>query len=136
VSHHKDKADLTMNIRGQRGITLMGFLIVLAVAGFFMLIGAKLFPAYSEFNSLKKTMDAMSTETGAANFTIDQVWYSLERRFNISYVETPKRNCLKIERKNGNTVTCAYEYRTAFVYNIDFVVNFSHTVKLGGGAVP
>jgi Tfp pilus assembly protein PilE len=125
-----------MKVRDQRGITLMGFLIVLAVAGFFMLMGAKLFPAYSEFHSLKKTMDAMSTEPGAANFTVEQVWRSLERRFNISYVETPTRTCLKIERKNGNTVTCAYEYRKDFVYNIDFIVNFSYTVKLGGGAVP
>jgi Tfp pilus assembly protein PilE len=123
-------------MRKQRGITLMGFLIVLAIAGFFMLMAAKLFPAYSEFNSVKKGMDAMSTESGAANFTVDQVWNSMDKKFYISYVQTPTRGCLKIERKNGNTATCAYEYRTPFVYNIDFVVNFSHTVKLGGGAVP
>jgi Tfp pilus assembly protein PilE len=122
-------------MRKQRGITLMGFLIVLSVAGFFMLMAAKLFPAYSEFHSLKKAMDAMSVEPGAANFTIERVWNSLERRFNISYIETPTRSCLKLERKNGNSVTCSYEYRKAFVYNIDFVVSFSHTVKLGGGAV-
>jgi Tfp pilus assembly protein PilE len=122
-------------MRKQRGITLMGFLIVLSIAGFFMLMAAKLFPAYSEFNSVKKGMDAMSIESGAANFTVDQVWNSMDKKFYISYVQTPTRSCLKIDRKSGNTATCAYEYRTPFVYNIDFVVNFSHTVKLGGGAV-
>jgi Tfp pilus assembly protein PilE len=124
-----------MNMRDQRGITLMGFLIVLAIAGFFMLMIAKLFPAYSEFNSVKKGMDAMSVEPGAANFTVQKAWQSMDKKFYISYVATPTQACLKIDRKNGNTATCAYEYRTPFVYNIDFVMKFSHTVKMGGGAV-
>ena len=36
-------------LTSQRGITLIGFLIVLALAGFFFLIGAKLLPMYREF---------------------------------------------------------------------------------------
>lgn len=121
-----------MKVKAQRGITLMGFVVVLTVMSFFMLIGAKLFPAYSEFNSVKSVMNEMAKESGAANFTITQAWSSMERRFNISYVETPQRACLTLDRKAGANLTCAYEYRTAFFYNIDFVVKFSHTVKLGG----
>ena len=121
-----------MKVKAQRGITLMGFIVVLTITGFFMLIGAKLFPAYSEFNSVKSVMNEMAKESGAANFTITQAWNSMARRFNISYVETPQRACLTLDRKAGANLTCAYEYRTAFVYNIDFVVKFSHTVKLGG----
>ena len=121
-----------MKVKAQRGITLMGFLVVLAVTGFFLLIGAKLFPAYSEFNSVKSVMNDMALEPGAANFTITNAWTSMERRFNISYVETPTRACLTLDRKAGANLTCTYEYRTGFIYNIDFVVKFSHTVKLGG----
>ena len=123
-----------MNVKAQRGITLMGFVVVLAVVSFFFIIGAKLFPAYSEFNSVKATMNEMAREPGAANFTVTNAWNSMERRFNISYVETPKRTCLTLDRKVGANLTCAYEYRTGFIYNIDFVVKFSHTVKLGAPA--
>ena len=123
-----------MKVKTQRGITLMGFLVSMSVAGFFFLMGAKLFPAYSEFNSVKSTMSDMAREKGAANYTISNAWGSMERRFNISYVETPKRTCLTLDRKAGANLTCAYEYRTGFVYNIDFVVKFSHTVKLGAPA--
>ena len=35
--------------RTQRGITLLGFIIVLAVVGFFAYVGMKLFPMYSEY---------------------------------------------------------------------------------------
>ena len=120
-----------MKIKAQRGITLMGFLVVLMVVSFFFIIGAKLFPAYSEFNSVKSIMNEMAVEPNAANFTITQAWGSMDRRFNISYVETPTRACLTLDRKAGATLTCAYEYRTGFIYNIDFVVKFSHSVKMG-----
>ena len=120
-----------MKTKAQRGITIMGFLVVLVVVSFFFIIGAKLFPAYSEFNSVKSIMNEMAVEPNAANFTITQAWGSMERRFNISYVETPTRACLTLDRKAGATLTCAYEYRTGFIYNIDFVVKFSHSVKMG-----
>ena len=120
-----------MKTKAQRGITIMGFLVVLVVVSFFFIIGAKLFPAYSEFNSVKTIMNEMAAEPNAANFTITQAWGSMERRFNISYVETPTRACLTLDRKAGATLTCAYEYRTGFIYNIDFVVKFSHSVKMG-----
>ena len=120
-----------MKVTAQRGITLMGFLVVLVVVSFFFIIGAKLFPAYSEFNSVKTIMNEMALEPNSANFTITQAWGSMERRFNISYVETPTRACLTLDRKAGANLTCTYEYRTGFIYNIDFVVKFSHTVKLG-----
>lgn len=118
--------------RFQRGITLMGFVILLAVMGFFALIAMNLFPAYSEFNSVKSGMESMKMEPGAANFTIDQMWTKLDKRFYVSYVKTPTRACLKLDRKNGVSLTCTYEYRTKFIYNIDFVVRFAHTVKMGG----
>ena len=40
-----------------RGMTLMSFVIVLVVLGFFALIIMKLFPMYSEYYSLKKVME-------------------------------------------------------------------------------
>jgi hypothetical protein len=120
-----------MNIKNQSGITLMGFAIVLGVVSFFFIILAKLFPAYSEYNSVKKGMEAMKSEPNAANYTAPDIWRSLDKKFYISYVQTPTSACLKLDRTAGASVTCAYEYRTGFIYNIDFVVKFSYTVKLG-----
>ena len=42
--------------RTQSGITLVGFILVLAVAGFFVFIGMKLVPMYSEFYSVKAAL--------------------------------------------------------------------------------
>jgi len=117
----------------QRGITLMGFIIVASVLGFFMLIGAKLLPAYTEFNAVKTAMEGQGLISSGANRPVDMHWQDLLRKFDISYVETPQRTALTLDRRKSE-LTIAYDYKTAFVYNISFVVAFSHTIKLKSGS--
>jgi len=117
----------------QRGITLMGFIIVASVLGFFMLIGAKLLPAYTEFNAVKTAMEGQGLISSGANRPVDMHWQDLLRKFDISYVETPQRTALTLDRRKSE-LTIAYDYKTTFVYNIFFVVAFSHTVKLKSGS--
>ena len=53
--------------RTQSGITLLGFIIVLAVVGLFAYVGMKLFPMYSEFYSVKSALKGLANEPGIAN---------------------------------------------------------------------
>ena len=48
--------------RTQKGMTLIGFIISMAVAGVFVYVGMQLFPMYSEFFSVKKAMASLSNE--------------------------------------------------------------------------
>lgn len=49
-----------------KGITLIGFVIVLVVAGFFAYTAMRLIPAYTEYFGVVKAMDQESKEPGAA----------------------------------------------------------------------
>ena len=118
-------------LTSQRGITLIGFLIVLALAGFFFLIGAKLFPMYSEYMAVKAAMVQVQNTPGSARMTPEQVWKILSRTFNISYVESVQRNNVQLVRKNGYFLRVAYEVRKPLVYNLDVVAKFDHSVELG-----
>ena len=51
--------------RTQRGITLLGFIIVLAVVGFFAYVGMKLFPMYSEYYSVKSALKGLANESAS-----------------------------------------------------------------------
>ena len=53
-------------LTSQRGITLIGFIIVLALASFFFLIGAKLFPMYTEFMAVKAALVEGQKSPGSA----------------------------------------------------------------------
>lgn len=119
----------------QLGITMIGFIIVLALAGFFLLIGAKLFPVYSEYFAVKSSMKQLAQTPGAVNFPPDRMWQMLDQRFNIAYVDSVKRNNMEIMRKNGTFLRIKYEVRKPLVYNLDIVAMFDHTVELTRPAI-
>lgn len=114
----------------QRGITLIGFIIVLAVAGFFLFVGAKLFPMYTEFMAVKAAMVQVQNTPGATKLSPEQVWKILDATFYTSYVESVQRTDVQLVRQNGYFLRIAYEVRKPLVYNLDIVAKFDHTVEL------
>ena len=118
-------------LTSQRGITLIGFQIVLALAGFFFLIGAKLLPMYTEFMAVKAAMVQVQNTPGSARLTPEQVWKILDRTFYTSYVDSVQRTDMQLVRQNGYFLRIAYEVRKPLVYNLDVVAKFDHSVELG-----
>lgn len=116
--------------RMQRGITFLGFVIVAAVFGLFIFVGMTLYPMYSESFSVRAAMRAVANEPGAATMTPETIYASLVRRFDISYVESVKRDNVYIYNQNGRKLRIAYEVRKPMVYNIDVVAKFDHVVDL------
>jgi len=117
-------------LRYNRGMTLMGFLMVLMVGGFLVFIGIRLFPVYSEYYSVVQAMKGVQAEPGVANMSPANIRKLLGRRFFVSYVENVKPENITISHKDGYTLRIAYERRVDFMYNIDFVVTFDKTVEL------
>ncbi|MFY2764524.1 DUF4845 domain-containing protein [Arenimonas sp. MALMAid1274] len=122
----------------QKGITLMSFVVVLVVVGFFALIAMKLFPMYSEFHNLKGTMDEFALQPNAASYTPAQLQADFDRRFNIAYVESvDSRKHLKIVRNpggRGSQLVVSYEVRKPLIANLDVVGKFDYAVDLTGAS--
>ena len=114
----------------QAGLTLIGFVMVLGVVGFFAFVGMKLFPVYSEYYSVVADMKGVQSEPGIAQASPQTVRDKLFRRFYISYVESVKAENVVISRKNGYNMTVKYEVRRPLVWNLDFVAKFEKTVDL------
>ena len=118
--------------RKQSGITLIGFIIVMIVLGFFAYMGMVLGPAYSEYYGVVKAMNFVAGEATPNTSDFEPLRKGLDRQFNVGYVESITGKDAKLVRdKTGNLLTIDYEVRKPFVYNIDFVVKFAHTVPLG-----
>ena len=118
----------------QSGITLMGFIIVLAVVGIFAFIGMKLFPAYSEYYNVVSAMESIAREPGSARWTPAEILASVEKRMYVNYVDEKyvNRRSFQIKRAgNGYTFAVKYERREPMVYNLDYVAKFERTVQIG-----
>lgn len=122
--------------RKQRGITLIGFIVILGVVGFFAYIILKLFPVYSEYYGVMQAMKAVQAEPGIAGKTPDMIRASLDRKLYISYVTSVKPNNVRITRTGGGyLLNVKYEVRGNLVYNLDFVAVFDKTVDLARPAI-
>jgi hypothetical protein len=116
---------------GQRGLTLIGFLIVLIIAAFFAFIIMKLFPVYSEYYAVRTSLKALQQEPGIAGKPPEQVRELLNRKWYISYVKTPTQKNVKVTRRGGEyIVSVAYERRGNLLYNLDYVATFEKSVNL------
>lgn len=117
----------------QRGITLIGFLIVLSVAGFFIYIGMKLLPVYTEYYSVVSAMKGVAEEPGIANRDPGAIRELFRRRFEIGYVESVRPENIRILRDGtGPRLEVTYEVRRPLMFNLDFVAKFEKTVDMGG----
>lgn len=120
------------SMRRQRGLTLMSFIIVMAVLGFFGFIGAKLWGPFYEFSNVKKAMESVAMEPGADRMDIGTLQKMLQKRFDVGYVDSIMgQQAQLIKEKNVNKLNMNYEARTSFIANIDFVIKFDYSVNLG-----
>ncbi|WP_297798734.1 DUF4845 domain-containing protein [Arenimonas sp. GDDSR-1] len=122
--------------RNQKGITLLSFLFVLALAGFFGFLFMRLFPVYSEYFSAVNDIKAVTQAAGADKQALAQIKDSLYRRFQISYVDSvdlDKHIKLRTE-KDGKVLDLNYEVRKPLMYNLDFVAKFERSFPVTGRA--
>ncbi|RRN79207.1 MULTISPECIES: DUF4845 domain-containing protein [Pseudoxanthomonas] len=111
--------------RKQGGLSLVGFLMVLAVLGFAAYVGMKLFPMYQEYYAVRSAMKGLSNEPGVADMSPQRIQELFFRRLYINYSENVKPQNVKFERANGGWVMrVTYEVRRPLIYNLDVVGNF------------
>ena len=119
--------------RTQSGITLIGFVVVLAVVGLFAYVGMKLFPMYSEFFSVKTALKGLANEPGIGNQDPAKIQDLFFRRLYISYSENVKEENVKIQRTDdGWRMDVNYEVRKPIISNLDVVGKFNATQELTG----
>lgn len=124
--------------RNQSGMTLIGFIIVLAVVGVFVYMGMKLIPMYTEYYGVKRALTSLAAEPGIADRDPAKIEDLFFRRLYVSYADNVKHEHVKIQRKgSGYEILVNYEVRRPLIANLDVVGRFEahqDIVRGGGGA--
>jgi hypothetical protein len=119
----------------QSGVTLIGFLVILLVVGFFGYMAMKLVPSYTEYGGVVKAMNGIAS-SGTSGKSLDEIRRELLRKMDFQYVDdaTVKPTDITISRDNGGTsvLHVAYDKDIPFMYNIDFLLHFEKSVPLQG----
>lgn len=111
-----------------QGITLIGFIFVLAVLGIFLYAGMQIGPVYMDHFSLVKVMKAEAAESSGK--TPAQIKSGLGSRMNISYIDQVKPSDFKVVRGNGRELKVKYTVTKPFMFNLSFLMEFEESVLL------
>jgi hypothetical protein len=120
-----------MKIRKQKGLTLIGFVIVLSFVLFIAFIGMKIGPIYMEYYSVVSAMNGVASERGSARLSPYQIRVKVFNRLYVSYAtDNIKETNIKITRGDEVKLRIAYEVRKPVIGNLDVVAKFDRSVKL------
>ena len=112
-------------------MTFSGWLVVLALIGFFALLGMKIGPIYLEHYSVKQVVESLKNEPQITKKSVRDVKNMIMRRLDINGVYDLKRKNVKVKKTPGVlNVTVAYTVQKKMVGNIDVLVSFSDNAKL------
>ncbi len=117
----------------QSGLTMISWLLVLLVAGFFATCAVKLAPAYIEAWTVGNSLNsAVKSDMLKGRISIPAIRNSLEKQFNTNRVDSEaiRARDVKITRKKGKLIIDArYEKRLPLMFNIDVVLKFDKLIK-------
>lgn len=120
-----------MNLKQQqKGLSLIAWLVVIAVLAFFTVSGLRLFPLYMESFTVSSVLDAVASESGVSKLNKRAVWSRIEKRLDVNSINNVGVDNFSIDVTKGvTTYTIAYEVRTVFMGNLDVVAVFEKSAK-------
>ena len=123
---------IEMNIRKEKGLTLLGFLLVLGVVLFFAYAGMRIVPMYLEYHALGNALSKLEDDPSAKNMTPQKIKQSIQTSLWASYASNNIKNeHIHISKKSGGVnVRVKYEIREPFIGNISIVGSFDKTAVL------
>ena len=111
----------------QRGVSLTGLIITLAVLGIGGVLGAKLMPSYIEYFAVKKMLASME-QAGDLKGSVREIRRGFDTRNAIEDVKSVKGEDLEVTKEGGETVvSAAWSVKVPMVSNISACVDFAVT---------
>ena len=117
------------SLQQQKGVTTVGWLIILGLIGFFVLLTLRMSPSYMEYYKISSTLETMAKESGFG--TPREIRLMAEKRFDISYVTSITQKDLNIKPFGQQyLVRAKYESRVHLFANVYVVMTFDKQVKV------
>lgn len=115
-----------MNKKRQQGLTAGGWLLVLALVGFFVLLVLRLFPIYSNNYKIKGIVESLGNEADLYRMPRKDMLRIIDKRMNINQADGFKQEHLviKLMQSGKKEIHITYEDRRPIFGNLDVVAKF------------
>jgi len=116
----------------QRGVTFIGWLVLLIPIAILGYAGIRLAPVYLNYMKVARSLEQVSTTYKAeSTLSSDKILRSIENRFDIESVDFPTVKDIQVRRDGSTWIMRAnYEETAPLFYNVQLLVTFDKTVEI------
>jgi len=115
----------------QRGVTFTGWLTILALIGFFVMLVLKIGPIYMENFTVKDIVSSLKEEPLITKKSSIEVKNMIMKRIDLNGIYDLPRDRVTVKKKRGvMAVSIDYTVQKNMVGNIDILVTFSEKIEL------
>ncbi|HWZ62050.1 MAG TPA: DUF4845 domain-containing protein [Steroidobacteraceae bacterium] len=120
----------------QRGVTALGWLILLVPIAIVIYAGIRLLPVYLNYMKVVRALDLVASDaSGSSN--PQSIRTTIDKHFEIDMVDYPTAKDIKVTRTgSGWEVEASYDDEAPLFANISLHVVFDKVVKTSGGGGP
>jgi hypothetical protein len=117
--------------RHQQGMTFIGLLCILALAGVVVYAGIRLIPVYLNYMKIARILDATVTETKTDNPDPAALRLIISRHWQIDDPTGVDEKAIEITKDDtGVQMHVAYDDVVPYIANVSLSVHFDKTVKV------
>ncbi|MBX5462378.1 MAG: DUF4845 domain-containing protein [Steroidobacteraceae bacterium] len=119
--------------RQQRGITLIGWIFLLAPVAIVGYAVLRLTPIYLNYTKVVRSMEQLAEAAKAdSGVNAQQLRYDIEKRLDIESVSFPQAKDFVIRREGQSwVIEVAYEDAAPLISNVSLLVAFRKAVRIG-----
>ena len=115
----------------QQGMTFIGLLCILALAGVVVYAGIRLTPLYLNYMKVSKIMESTATEVKGDNPDPGEMRRIIERHWTVDDPTGLDAKDIEITKDEGGVqMHVAYDDSVPYVANVSLSVHFEKTVKV------
>lgn len=112
----------------QRGVSVLGVLVILALFSFFLTVAIRLMPAFMEGRAVKSAIEGVAAASGPDSSLRDVV-RRIDSTFITNRIDVISSRDVKVYREDGKIfIDASYETRTPLFENVDAVLMFPNNI--------
>jgi Tfp pilus assembly protein PilE len=121
-----------MFARSQKGMSLLGWMVVLALVAFFASTAFKMFPHYMDYMALEGMITKVETDPSLQVTTVRDFYDHVEKNMKINSIrDLDLEQALDIKLENNEFVVhLKYEKREPLIENLDLVASFDKEFRI------
>lgn len=118
-------------MKRQRGATMIGTLVIVAILGLGLYSVIRLTPVYLEYFEIARAMQSVAKENKPEDTNPAQIHTALERHWEIEDIKSLDYKDVEVRKVgSGYELHAEYEARAPFIANVSWAIAFDKTVTM------